>query len=37
MEEPGPITLRWRVPGGQLREDEVIAEDGPVRVMLDIQ
>ena len=35
MTEPGPITLRWRLPGGQLQEDEVIAEDGPVRVMLD--
>ena len=35
MMEPGPITIRWRLPGGELQEDEIIAEDGPVRVMLD--
>lgn len=35
MTEPGPITIRWRLPGGELQEDEIIAEDGPVRVMLD--
>ena len=35
MTEPGPITIRWRLPGGEWQEDEMIAEDGPVRVMLD--
>lgn len=36
-QEAGPITLRWRLPGGRLREKEVIVEEGPVRVLLDEQ
>ena len=34
MTEPGPVTIKWRLPGGKLQEKEVIAEDGPVRVLL---
>jgi len=34
MMEPGPVTIKWRLPGGKLQEKEVIAEDGPVRVLL---
>ena len=34
MMEPGPVTIKWRLPGGKLQEKEVIAENGPVRVLL---
>ena len=34
MVEPGPVTIKWRLPGGKLQEKEVVAEDGPVRVLL---
>ena len=31
---PGPITLRWRFPGGAAREERVIVESGPAHVEL---
>lgn len=34
-EEPGPIVLKWQMPGGKPVEKEVILEGGPVRAVLD--
>ncbi len=33
-ERPGPVTLKWRFPGGVEQEARVILESGPVRVLL---
>ena len=35
MSEPGPLTLKWRLPGGQPREKEVVVENKAKRVFLD--
>ena len=35
MSEPGPLTLKWRLPGGKLREREVVVENKAKRVVLD--
>lgn len=32
--DPGPIRLRWRFPGGPLREKQVVVERAPVRISL---
>jgi len=33
-EVPGPITLRWQFPDGAPQEQEVIVEEGPVRISI---
>jgi hypothetical protein len=35
MDEPGPITLKWQLPGGKMEQKEVVAEQGPVRVFVN--
>ncbi|MHB1036218.1 MAG: FG-GAP repeat domain-containing protein [Pirellulales bacterium] len=35
MSEPGPLTLKWRLPGAQVREKEVVIEDKAKRLLLD--
>ncbi len=32
--EPGPVTLKWQLPGGKLQEKEIIVEDNPVRFVI---
>ena len=33
--EPGPVTVKWRLPGGGAQEKEVVTIEGPVRMALD--
>src|SRR6185437_11137242 len=35
VEEAGPITVKWRFPGGQIQQKEVIIEDGTKTFTLD--
>ena len=35
MSEPGPLTLKWRLPGGQMQEKEVVVENKAKRLFLD--
>ncbi|HOI55294.1 MAG TPA: VCBS repeat-containing protein [Phycisphaerae bacterium] len=35
MDEPGPIVLKWQLPGGKAEQKEVVAEQGPVRVLVN--
>ena len=35
VEEPGSVTIRWRLPGRKALEKEVIVENRPVRMLLD--
>ncbi|MBN2581698.1 MAG: VCBS repeat-containing protein [Planctomycetes bacterium] len=35
MDEPGPIMLKWQLPGGKVEQKEVVAEQGPVRVLVN--
>jgi hypothetical protein len=35
MSEPGPLTLKWRLPGGPAREKEVVVEDKAKSLFLD--
>jgi hypothetical protein len=37
MSEPGPLTIKWRLPGGPVREKEVVVENKAKRVFLDKQ
>jgi hypothetical protein len=32
VEEPGPLELEWRLPGGRVASREVVVEDRPVRI-----
>jgi hypothetical protein len=35
MSEPGPLTLKWRLPGGAMQEKEVVVEGKAKRLLLD--
>ncbi|MGA2032664.1 MAG: VCBS repeat-containing protein [Thermoguttaceae bacterium] len=35
MSEPGPLTLKWRLPGGKLHQKEVVVEGKAKRLLLD--
>jgi hypothetical protein len=37
MSEPGPLTLKWRLPGGQVQQKEVVVEGKAKRLLLDRQ
>jgi hypothetical protein len=35
MSEPGPLTLKWRLPGGVMQQKEVVVEGKAKRLLLD--
>ena len=37
MSEPGPLTLKWRLPGAQVQEKKVVIEDKAKHLFLDRQ
>jgi hypothetical protein len=37
LAEPGPITLRWQLPGGTLQSRDLTLEDRLLRVVLEPQ
>jgi len=37
LNEAGPVTIRWRLPGGRMQETELIVEEGRAHVFLDQQ